>query len=335
MSDPGPAKTKTSATEETTLELRIGAQTDIGRVRDRNEDRVLVFDLKRFRELSAVGTESASLRRPGVLLVVADGMGGMSGGETASQMCVENLLTLFLEKLDTPKDDGTMPDAKDTLCDAVKATNDLIFSRATADMKLKGMGTTLTAALLEENRMCVAQVGDSRAYLLRDGSITKLTKDQTLLASLEERLKNRGHAVIVVAEGAGQKYFKPEDLPRDPSGNVKPGDIGIFLANQIRDHFCAQNVDINLKYIDPSYIIRSMPANYNDRIYCGFLGQNAVHAGLAGKTAMLVSRWHGHYVHVPIKAAVGRSKEVDLDSPLWRSVLESTGQPPLKNICAL
>jgi protein phosphatase len=170
------------------LELRIGAQTDVGKVRDQNEDRVLVFDLKRFRELSAVGTETASLRRPGVLLVVADGMGGMSGGETASQMCVENLLTLFLEKLDAPGEGGHV-DAPKTLGDAVRGTNDLIYSRATADMKLRGMGTTLTAAFLEDDRMCVAQVGDSRAYLLRDGEMVQLTRDQTLLASLKEQGK--------------------------------------------------------------------------------------------------------------------------------------------------
>ena len=91
-------------------------------------------------------------------------------------------------------------------------------------------------------------------------------------------------------------------------------------------------MEINLKYIDPSYLIRSRPANYNDRIYCGFLGQNAVHAGMAGKTAMLVSRWHSHYVHIPIEAAVGKRKDVELDSPLWRSVIESTGQPPLKHL---
>ncbi|MBI3663554.1 MAG: serine/threonine-protein phosphatase [Acidobacteria bacterium] len=168
------------------LQLRIGAQTDVGRVRDQNEDRVLVFDLKRHRELSAVGTETASLRPPGVLLVVADGMGGMSGGETASQMCVENLLTLFLEKLDPPAEGA---DAKQTLSDAVRDTNNLIFSRATADMKLRGMGTTLTAAFLEAERMCVAQVGDSRAYLLRDAEMVQLTKDQTLLATLKEQGK--------------------------------------------------------------------------------------------------------------------------------------------------
>jgi 6-phosphofructokinase 1 len=152
-----------------------------------------------------------------------------------------------------------------------------------------------------------------------------------LLGALEARLQNRSHAVIVVAEGAGQKFFCKENLPCDPSGNVKPGDIGIFLSDQITEYFQARQMEVNLKYIDPSYLIRSVPANYNDSIYCGFLGQNAVHAGMAGKTAMLVSRWHSHYVHIPIQATVGRRKEVELDSPLWRSVLESTGQPPLKN----
>jgi 6-phosphofructokinase 1 len=155
---------------------------------------------------------------------------------------------------------------------------------------------------------------------------------QSLMHHLEARLQERSHAVILVAEGAGQKYFCEEDLPRDPSGNVRPGEIGLLLAEKIKDYFCSQGLELNLKYIDPSYLIRSMPANYNDRIYCGFLGQNAVHAGMAGKSGLLISRWRSHYVHIPIKAAVGRRKEVDLDSPLWRSVLESTGQPPLKNL---
>ncbi len=153
-----------------------------------------------------------------------------------------------------------------------------------------------------------------------------------LLGCLDARLRLRGHAVIVVAEGAGQKYFNEETLCRDPSGNVKPGDIGVLLCERIREYFHVRGMEVNLKYIDPSYLIRSMPANYNDSIYCGFLGQNAVHAGMAGKTALLVSRYHGHYVHIPIKVAVGRRKELELNSPLWRSVLESTGQPSLKNI---
>jgi 6-phosphofructokinase 1 len=152
-----------------------------------------------------------------------------------------------------------------------------------------------------------------------------------LLQALEDRLKQRGHAVIVVAEGAGQKFFCSENLLCDPSGNVKPGDIGVFLSDKINEYFRNRVMEVTLKYIDPSYLIRSMPANYNDSIYCGFLGQNAVHAGIAGKTALLVSRWHSHYVHIPIKAAVGKRRELELDSPLWRSVLESTGQQSLKN----
>jgi 6-phosphofructokinase 1 len=168
-------------------------------------------------------------------------------------------------------------------------------------------------------------------FVLIPESDFDINGEHGLLARLESRLKDRDHAVIVVAEGAGQKYFKEEELPRDPSGNIKPGDIGLFLQERIKEYFQSKHSEINLKYIDPSYLIRSMPANYNDRIYCGFLGQNAVHAGMAAKTAMLVSRWHRHYVHVPIKATIGRRKELQLDSPLWRSVLESTGQPPLIN----
>jgi len=152
-----------------------------------------------------------------------------------------------------------------------------------------------------------------------------------LLVELEQRLRERQHALILVGEGAGQKFFREQDLIRDPSGNIKPGDIGLFLQERIQEYFLQKKMEVNLKYIDPSYLIRSMPANYNDRIYCGFLGQNAVHAGMAGKTGMLVSRWHGHYVHIPIQAAAGGRQEMELNSPLWRSVVESTGQPPLKN----
>ena len=152
-----------------------------------------------------------------------------------------------------------------------------------------------------------------------------------LLAALTERLRTRHHALILVGEGAGQKFFCKDHLVCDPSGNIKPGDIGVYLQEKITEYFVQRQKEINVKYIDPSYLIRSRPANYNDRIYSGFLGQNAVHAGMAGKTGILVSRWHGHYVHIPIAAAVDRCKTVELDSPLWRSVLESTGQPPLKN----
>jgi 6-phosphofructokinase 1 len=152
-----------------------------------------------------------------------------------------------------------------------------------------------------------------------------------LLKELEKRIRDRQHAVIVVAEGAGQKFFTGEKQELDPSGNVRLGDIGPFLADRIKEHFKSIGIEVNLKYIDPSYLIRSRPANSSDRIYCGFLGGKAVHAAMAGKTAVLISQWNNTYVHVPLKVAVGPRKKIRLNGLLWHSVLESNGQPSLKN----
>jgi 6-phosphofructokinase 1 len=121
------------------------------------------------------------------------------------------------------------------------------------------------------------------------------------LAALERRLENRGHAVVVVAEGAGQKFFSGEMDERDPSGNRKLGDIGVFLRDSIKHYFSEKGKEVFVRYIDPSYIVRSVPANVDDRLYCGNLGQNAVHAAMAGKTAMMLSRWNDRFVHVPLE----------------------------------
>jgi 6-phosphofructokinase 1 len=150
-----------------------------------------------------------------------------------------------------------------------------------------------------------------------------------LLAALEVRLKSRGHAVIVVAEGAGQKFFSGGKNEFDASGNRRLGDIGVFLADRIKDHFKKTGMELNLKYIDPSYLIRSRPASSSDSIFCGFLGAKAVHAAMAGKTKLLVSQWNNVYVHVPIREAIVARKKVELSGLLWHSVLESTGQPSL------
>lgn len=155
--------------------------------------------------------------------------------------------------------------------------------------------------------------------------------EKGLLASLENRLKTRKHAVILVAEGAGQKYCSGEKEEWDASGNIRLGDIGIYLRDRIKKHFKDKGTELNLKYIDPSYEIRSQPANANDRIYCGFLGQHAVHAGMAGKTGMLISMINNKFVHVPIKLAISHRKELRSKGGFWLSVLESTGQPTLRN----
>jgi 6-phosphofructokinase 1 len=152
-----------------------------------------------------------------------------------------------------------------------------------------------------------------------------------LMAFLRERLSRRGHAVILAAEGAGQKFFDPAKMTRDPSGNVRLGDIGAYLQQRIQEYFKGIGTEVTLKYIDPSYLIRSVPANANDRVFCGFLGQHAVHAAMTGKTGMVVSLWNNCYVHVPIRLAVDRRKQVDPNGRLWLSVLESTGQPSLIN----
>lgn len=154
-----------------------------------------------------------------------------------------------------------------------------------------------------------------------------------LLAALEERLKRRRHAVIVVAEGAGQDLIIKDSskVERDISGNIKLADIGIFLRDFIKKHFKKIGMELNLRYIDPSYIIRSVPANAHDSIYCNVLGQNAVHAAMAGKTNMLVGRWNNIYTHVPIPVAISERKVIDPKGTLWGQVLEATGQPPLVN----
>lgn len=149
---------------------------------------------------------------------------------------------------------------------------------------------------------------------------------EALLPALTERLKQRGHAVIAVAEGAGAQLVGRVG-ERDASGNVKYGDIGLFLKGAIKDYFAALDMEIALKYIDPSYIIRSLPANAYDSAYCLLLGFNAVHAAMSGRTNMLVGYWNNHYTHVPIPAAVHKRKQIDPEDWLWTNVLLATGQP--------
>ncbi|MFC1586005.1 ATP-dependent 6-phosphofructokinase [Fibrobacterota bacterium] len=155
-----------------------------------------------------------------------------------------------------------------------------------------------------------------------------LDGENGLVHHLRKRLKSRNHAVILVAEGAGQQLMETK-LETDASGNKKLGDIGNFLKTEIHHYFKRENMEINLKYIDPSYIIRSAPANPNDSIYCARLGHDAAHAAMAGKTKLLISLINNHFVHLPIRMAVSEKNCVDPASSLWRDVVEATGQPLL------
>lgn len=154
-----------------------------------------------------------------------------------------------------------------------------------------------------------------------------LEGEDGLLALLERRLASRSHALIVVAEGAGQQYFREEDRPLDPSGNRKLGDIGLYMKQRIEQHFAMRGRPLTLKYIDPSYIVRSAPADTWDALHCARLAQNAVHAAMAGRTALLIGYWHGQMTHVPLAALRGERRTVNPNGELWWTVLESTGQP--------
>ncbi len=147
------------------------------------------------------------------------------------------------------------------------------------------------------------------------------------LEALERRMLTRGHALIVVAEGAGQHLLAGNPIERDPSGNARYGDIGVFLRDRIKRHFADRKLQLNMKYIDPSYVIRSVPANAWDRILTDRMARAAVHAAMAGKTDTMIGYWNQEIVHVPIATAMAESKRMALHSDLWNAVLATTGQP--------
>jgi 6-phosphofructokinase 1 len=148
------------------------------------------------------------------------------------------------------------------------------------------------------------------------------------LTHLETRLKNRGHAVIVVAEGAMQEQLLTEKK-LDAGGNLKMADVGTYLRDRITQYFDEKKMEISLKYIDPSYIIRSSPANPADSIYCERLGNAAAHAAMAGKTKIIIGLVNNEFVHLPIKVAISHRNHVDPESNLWRDTLDATHQPAL------
>jgi 6-phosphofructokinase 1 len=154
-----------------------------------------------------------------------------------------------------------------------------------------------------------------------------LDGEQGLLAHLRRRVAERGHAVVVVAEGAGQDLVGDPGAGHDPSGNARLQDIGPYLRRRIGDHFTDAGVDTAIRYIDPSYAIRSVPANPYDSVYCVRLSQAAVHAAMSGRTEMVVGRYRRRFVNIPMRMTVSRRNQVDPQGDLWMAVLESTGQP--------
>jgi len=154
----------------------------------------------------------------------------------------------------------------------------------------------------------------------------KLDGPGGFLAALKERMLSRSHALIVVAEGAGQDLIKTGTNERDASGNIKSKDIGIYLKDVIETYFKSENIPVVIRYIDPSYLVRSSPANAEDSILCDLFARNAVHAAMAGKTGLVIGYMHNVFIHVPIELLTGRKKIMEPDSLTWYAALSATGQ---------
>jgi 6-phosphofructokinase 1 len=159
--------------------------------------------------------------------------------------------------------------------------------------------------------------------IVPEEKITLEGGNDSLLGHLENRLQDKGHAVILVAEGAGQEFFEGEKT-KDASGNILKKDIGIFLKEKINSYFKERNTEVNVKYFDPSYMIRSLPAYGTDAVFCMMLAQNAVHAAMAGRTDVVIGHWNDHFTHVPIALATRERKKIDLHGPLWNGVKSIT-----------
>jgi 6-phosphofructokinase 1 len=153
-----------------------------------------------------------------------------------------------------------------------------------------------------------------------------LDGEHGFLAALKQRVLNRAHAVILVAEGAGQHLMAAGDEQYDASGNRKFKDIGLFLRERIEAYLKAEGVPFALRYFDPSYLIRSVPASAEDAVLCDFYARNAVHAAMAGKTGLVIGQQHDTFTHVPIELLTAHKKQLDLNGPAWLGVLATTGQ---------
>lgn len=155
----------------------------------------------------------------------------------------------------------------------------------------------------------------------------QLTGEHGFLNTVLKRVLEKGYITVAVAEGVGQDLFPPSEIEKDPSGNVKLKDIGKFLQKAISDEFKNRQIEMTLKYIDPSYMLRSQVTSADDSVFCSNLGQNAVHAAMSGKTGCMIGYAHERFTHVPLELLSFGKKRVDVNSALWLSVLAATGQP--------
>jgi 6-phosphofructokinase 1 len=264
------------------------------------------------------------------ILFVVGGDGSMRGAMQVAEVVAER--GLLISVVGIPKTiDNDIPyidqsfgfqTAFSLASDAIRAAQ--VEAKSTANgvglVKLMGRHSGFIA--------CYAALARSGADVVLIPEVPfALDGEHGLLAHLRRRVAERGHAVAVVAEGAGQDLLGAADAGHDASGNARLQDIGPYLRRRIADHFTDAGIETSIRYIDPSYAIRSVPANPYDSVYCVRLSQAAVHAAMSGRTEMVVGRYRRRFVNIPMGMAVSRRNTVDPNGDLWMAVLESTSQP--------
>lgn len=286
---------------------------------------------------------------------------GTSRGPVDTQIAVDNLIARGVNMLFTIGGDGTQRGGNDLFQEARKRGHALsvIGVPKTIDNDVAYVARTFGYLTALEEACKVIDRAHTEAHSVKNGiSVVKLmgrdagfiTVGATLasqdvnfclipevpfelegpagfLAALKKRVIARRHAVVVVAEGAGQKLFEDASGGRDASGNTKLKDIGPFLRDRIEAYFKAEGVPAVTRYIDPSYLVRSGSANPEDAIQCDLFARHAVHAAMSGRTGLVIGLVNDHFVHVPIELLSSAKKRVDPNGAQWRSVLASTGQP--------
>lgn len=286
---------------------------------------------------------------------------GTSRGPVDKPRAVENLIRRQVNILFTVGGDGTQRGARELFVEARKRghalsvvgipktiDNDIPFVARSfgfltavheAAMVLQRAHTE--ARSVQNGIALVKLMGRHSGFLTAEATVASQDVNFTLipevpfqlegpggfLAALERRILSRGHAVIAVAEGAGQELLGSTGTERDASGNVKLSDIGLFLQKRIEEWFGARRIPFVMRYFDPSYIVRSSPDNAEDTIICDQFARHAAHAAMAGKTGLVIGLQHDRFIHVPIELLTTQQKRIDPDGPTWSAVLAATGQP--------
>src|SRR5262244_2479873 len=286
---------------------------------------------------------------------------GTSRGPVDKVRAVENLIRRRVNILFTIGGDGTQRGAREFFLEAKRQghalsvvgipktiDNDIPFVARSfgfltaVEEATKVLQRAHTEARSVQNGIALVKLmGRHAGFLTAEASVASQEVNFTLipevpfrlegeggfLAALEQRIVERGHAVIAVAEGAGQELLGNTGNERDPSGNVRLRDIGLFLREKIEERFNARKIPFVMRYFDPSYIIRSSPDNAEDAVLCDAFARHAVHAAMAGKTGLVIGLLHDRFIHVPIERLATQQRRLDPDSPAWSAVLSATGQP--------